>query len=273
MRKNLRKCLSYLIVSLGCILVCSACKDDDDNGPSLGPDGKRLVQSVIEKSYTDGEEGYDILEYYFSYDGEGRVKSIELKTTYTSGEDGKKYTDNGWMTFSREGKTLKVVSKYYDGELQEDMDEHATYELNEDLYIVSGTFVDEFDEGDEETYSFTYNDEGYLIENTVNRNRYTYGWSDGDMTKGAWSRGFVYNNKENKAGFDFTFLFDEGMIDIDENYLFALGYMGKINKHLLQSSSYDNYEYTFYNDGLVKTIKETPKNHSDYYTTWEISYN
>lgn len=255
--KYLMLCVTALVFSLN----FTSCSNDD----GLSPDGKRLVSKIksyyYNEDYEEEEEGDG---YIFSYDKSGRITAVEWRFW----ED-KQYVER-W-TYSVTGKKLTVKEGWNDDEEAEE----RTFVLNDKGFVVS---EEREDEGNIITYTYYYDAEDYLtrVKGVSNNDDHrwveNYVWNDGDLVGNDGYR-YTYYDKENKANIDLLWICKE------EPPLFSLGYLGKMNKHLCRSRTYDGdytyrYDYSFDKDGYVTKITETESSRygREYERYYEIEY-
>lgn len=268
---NFKNWAMGLLALLVMNVVFPACSDDDDKGPAFNAEGKRLVSKITGGSqiYTDEKD-----EISFHYNGDGQITAIEWKLAYFSEELNKKCTDSEYATFSVDGRKLRVVRKYEDGEFPEDSGTYTgDFILNEDGYMESGN---ETDEDDDKFIYKCYYENNHLDKFEYTRNGKTegrpidYTWNNGDISKGVYNGTYTYYENVNKANIDFCEATQmEFMLGYDRSYLGLAGFLGKNNKHLLKRGD-DSYSYKYDNEGYVVEI--TIGSDDDGYV-YKVSYN
>jgi len=260
-------CITALIFSFA----FTSCSDEDD-GPNLSPDGKRLV-SKIKFNYDNDEDSNG--EFLFSYDKSGKITAMEIKYSYLSEETHKRYSEVERYTYSVSGNKLTVKYVYEDEEYPEYNGTYGgTFTLNDKGFVVSGEEIDS--DEDEFTYTCYYDDEDYLTKMECTRNGRrdeitNYIWDDGDIVRGIYGDRSTYYEEENKANIEFAGLLGTWMLGYDRSYLGSVGYLGKMNKHLCKTNNSDGinkYTYSF-DDGYVTKITVENGGDMDYY---EIEY-
>lgn len=230
---------------------CVSCSDDDDEGATVSPDGKRLVSKI---RYVDisNESLYE--ERTFQYDKNGNIERIIEK-----GNDGEEWTDI--YTYSRSGN--KITARCDETYVEDGTIDKGSYTT---IYTLNDKgFMSKSEYGDEEDNSiavcrYSYDDEGQLIEYYSEESRddtLKYSWSGGNLVQQGgksisgnkyWERTLTYTKEENKTNVDFgAFFWTVG----DEDYLELFGYTGKINKNYMHEDETRTCEYTFDKEGYV----------------------
>ena len=259
---KLFKKLTWSILLASCVLVFTACSDDD-NGDDITP--PTIMQpkfvSDMSMSYRDG-------------------LLTKIATT-----DGKTITFD-YSTKSRSSSESMKMTIEYDDDPKDIR--HFDMQLNSNGYIKSciQTYADN---NDVETWEFEYDSDGHLVQmkrSEGNNEVTTIKYESGNITKVSMTSDeddntlnakVFYTSIENKNNimlFDITF-----GIDMDEmKYAYWAGLLGNATKQLPVKITYnensdeeeaETFEWTIKNDYVQKMIQITSWGTEEHFFTWE----
>ena len=245
MKRNL-----FLLPVMALMLCVVACGGDDDGGASFmkTPSGVKKLKTMVREESGEVEE-----EWNFEYDKNGNLLSAVCEEY----DDGDCYSGVYTYEWSKDGVTMSR-----DGEPE------AYYR------IVDGKIVDGEGLDESKSYSFNYDNAGYLrmyIEEYYGdydeRKKSVYTWNGGKLMKRAKSYDydddasvvkFTYSNKECAGFFPLIARYTE---DDDPLFYAAPWLVGSVIKSLptrIEDGDPGDEEtisasYTFYADGYIKS--------------------
>lgn len=249
--------LAFMMALAVCATAFVSCSSDDDKDNSNG--GGMTSKRIVKETWSDGDE---IETVAYEYDSKGRVvKVIETNidgrsessatTTYTYGES-------------------TIISKSQSGETH-------TYTLSDGRIIKE---VESYSRNSETyTYTYAYDNNGYLISQKYHGRETEFIWTDGNMTKmiekegDGWTRTSTYSYSSIAWPQNWMQYWDGTSMD---KYLEPLGAWGKMPKNLptkyirVQDDGYSIYteevtlDYTIENGEVTKVTYHVQTN-DDYY--------
>lgn len=246
----------FLLPVMALMLCVISCEDDkgSDNSSSSNPSNfKKLVNMSI-SSTLDGDENIT-----FSYDRNGNLASVIW--------DGEFFTQYSW-----EGEEITVSGDDYE-------DEYS-------YTVKNGKIVQKFDFSDGDITTFAYDESGHLIKASGEDEEYRYIWSNGrlsgvvhetDLETNSYN--FYYSDEECK-GFSepiCSFISGDDILERTMPQLFGhvqTALPSKVVWYYMHpmgvSTTTYTYEYTFYEDGYLKSYTRT--NSSEYYDNVATCY-
>lgn len=260
MKRNL-----FLLPVMALMLCVVACGGDDDETVNPIPSGVKKLISMTETS--TGDDGYEVCR--FEYDKNGNLIYAEEECY----EAGFYYSDVYTYEWSKDGVTMSC-----DGEPE------AYYR------IVDGKIVDGEGLDDDKSYSFSYDNSGYLkmyIEEYYDdeRKKSVYTWNGGKLMRRAKSYDydgdayidkFTYSNKECEGFFPLIGDYTE---DDDPLFYAAPWLVGSVLKSLptrIEKGEPGDeatlaVSYAFYADGYIKScvLRVEGGGIKTYEFTWE----
>lgn len=204
-----------------------ACSDDEDVDNSISPSERKLITSIkTPRSF-----------HKATYDDKNRLLSVDVNETNDWYDD---YLEINY-------KTNTIV-----------LEKGGTFNftLNSSGYIETLTY-------NGNTRYYTYDDEGYLIDENIDGYHTVYEWKDGNLIRNydeGISCEFEYNNMPNISGIyphgESIFLGDLFMELSQNDLIWASNLFGKQSKNLISSSVYHEGSYVEKHDYTYRTNED-----------------